>query len=428
LTAEKLSFDSDPKKSTANPTSVGNTYYLPRQTIRVAITYELTSCGSYTDPEKEESWVDKVEINKSATVSTANSIDSNAKFHIPTETLSSGNKTTSLTVTTLDDGTLRSLGATVDDRTSEIVGGAISSAGSIVRLAATGGVFTASANPKPQCSDEFRKFVKSRDNLTQKLLDPYAFQGEGERVGAIEALSRLTALTRHTRNISFTPDPTDNEPHKRVSRRFDTSASSKNRLGKWLNSNGAGLVDRELKTVICIRPGIDDGEKIPAIDAKAKTKNNDNMCGGNTLLKQASPSKTKGTGLVYRDPKNVRVAVCGETCSKIIGQGQVALAQFGPWRYIELTSKAFQDKSVMASWNAAGRLTSLTIGSSSSLEALANSLNTSAASVRETVGEVITTDQEALNAEIALIRSQADLIEQQNRLNTLQSISTDPIE
>ena len=389
------------------PDSVGSTYYLPQQTIRVAVTYELRSCEG------------KADVTKTASITTTNGVDGSAKFHVPANTLSSGNKTTSLTVATFDDGTLRSLGATVDDRTSEIVGGVVGSAGSIARIA-TGVAFNDGTSVN--CSTDLNDIVAKRETLVKNLRDSNMFKGEGERAGAIEALNRLNAATRITRNISFTPNPNASAVD-RVSRVANTSMSTERALTNWLDGTNAKSRDNYIKqllgTTICIRPGQDGGAKVTA----------NPMCGNDQLLIQDDVGNLPSSGLVYRDQKYVEVVVCNLTCgqngSGIVGRQQVALAQFGPWRTIELTSKPFQDKNVMASWTSAGRLTSLTIGSSSSLEALANSLNTSATSIRETAGAIVTTDQEAINAEIALIRSQADLIEQQNRLEGLQNTTTD---
>ena len=414
---------------------VGSVYYLPQQTINVAVTYELQSCVDVDSASN-------VKINRRASVSTSNSPDGNAKFEVPVDSLSAGNKTTSLTLSTFDDGTLRSLGATIDDRTSEAIGGIVGSVGSIISTVSGISPVRASLNQNQNqdqdqvlgCSEDFKKIVKDREILNARLRNADSFKGEGERAGAIDALNRLTALTRYTRTIPFTPDPNEGEDYKRVSGKFDNSEATENRLSEWLNKSDGSkkLIKEELKTAICIQPGLDGGKTI-ADTGKSP-------CGGNKLLDQSQPSElldeddhtigkndkiTANKGLVYRDPKSVAVLVCGGKCDDIIGRGQVSLAQFGPWRYITLESKAFQDKNVMASWNNAGRLTSLTFGASSSLGAVATTLNTSAASIRTTVGELVTTDQEALNAEIALIRAQADLIEQRNRLDTLQNASTD---
>ena len=429
---------------------VGGTYYLPKQAINAAITYELRSCetgGNSPTPN--------VKISKSVAISTSNSPDGNARFYVPAGSLSSGNKTTSLTISTFDDGTLRSLGATIDDRTSESIGGIVNSAGSILGIATGATIATATGGTggSLECNETIKKTIKRRDDLTGDLRDPNKFLGEEERAAAIDVLNRLTAMTRYTRNISFTPDPNGAIQEARVSKTFDQSKSTEARLNSWLNGSPVSgqFVGETLKTVICIRPGIDGGEEIAnsmnrcgkylnptklvnpvkLASAEKPSGQEDNKRDGKAQQSSRNPS-SENLGLIYRDPKSVRVIVCGKTCegaqSEVIGQSQVALAQFGPWRSIQLTSKAFQDKNVMASWNAGGRLTSLTFGSSSSLEALANTLNTSAQSISGTIGSVVTTDQEALNAEIALIRSQADLIEQRNRLTTLQNGTTDPTE
>lgn len=392
---------------------VGSTYYLPKQTINVAITYELKSC---------EQAGAKMNISKSATINTSNSPDGNARFHVPAASLSSGNKTTSITVSTFDNGTLRSLGGTIDDRTSEIIGGIISTTGSVIRSASGLGVeFSTPPVNNTNCSDTLNIIVKDRDELMANLRKADRYTGVDEREGAIEALNRLIAATRVTRTIRYTPEPNPEilGDYHLVSQRFDTSSGTKAVLESWMKDSAKSKPTSSelLMTVICIGPGVDGGNKLT---------NDKNGCGAKTLLSLPILGSPSNDGLTYRDPKYVNVNICGKTCKdETIGRSQVALAQFGPWRSIKLTSKAFQDKNVMASWNNTGRLTSLTIGSSSSLEAIANTLNTSAESIRGTIGEVVTTDQEALNAEIALIRSQADLIEQQNRLNALQNSTTD---
>ena len=419
LTSKKVSLD--------EKVGTGSNYYLPQQTIRIAITYELRSCTS------------KPDITKQAAISTVNGIDSNAYFHVPSEDLASRFKTTSLTVATFDNGILRSLGATVDDRTSEIVGGIVGSAGSIARIA-SGAAFS---DDKIKCSDAIKKTVKARDDLITKLRNAESFTGDGQRAGAIDALNRLNTQLRFVRNIEYLPNPNETVDYLRVSKQFNESPSASNTLNSWLSGsegNVGEMVAKLIATTVCIRPsGVDN----------AVIVNSYHGCGQNSLLNQnstivprvpevpatdttqaipAQPATLKPplTGLIYRQPKPVQVVVCNAVCDEpVIATQTVELAQFGPWRSIELTSKAFQDKNVMASWTSAGRLTSLTVGSASSLEALANTLNSSASSIRDTVGEVITTDQESLNAQIAITRAQADLIEQRNRLDALQTSVSD---
>ena len=184
--------------------------------------------------------------------------------------------------------------------------------------------------------------------------------GQGERAGAIEALNRLNAQTQLTRTISFRPNPYQANAYERTSRSFNTSQSTENMLNSWLDGSGNAKtrVTELINTTICIRPGDDGGTKLKA---------DKNGCLASTLLDQAVPTtiNTPQLGMIYRDPKRVLVVVCNTTCGttakpEIIARQQVALAQFGPWRSIRLTSKAFQDKSVMASWTSAGQMTSLT--------------------------------------------------------------------
>ena len=385
------------KESNFSSIGTGIVYFLPQQSLNVAVTYAVQSCAN-----------GKANISRRAAITASNQADESAQFSILTSELSSRLKTTSLTVGTYDDGTLRSLGAEVNDRSAETLNGVVGAAASIARVV-TGAALSSDA----PCSKMTEKYWAARTQLIEDLQNPTLYTDEDERASAVDVLSRLNASLSFVRNIAYTPNRAEKNVQDRVSREFTKSGSTENMLKRWFGvGNNDDLVTKLLNITICIHPGNDNDEKI-AEEYRG--------CNGNSLLKIDELSSVPSDGLIYREPRRVRIVVCGDSCKDgTIGQATIALAQLGDWRSIELESKAFQNKNAMASWSQSGRLMSLTIGGSSSLEALTGALNSSTNTAREAISEIITTDIEQLNAEVAIVRAEADLLEQRARLLGLQ--------
>jgi len=354
--------------SANNFTGVGSgaTYFLPQQALRIAVTYEVRSCTA-----------GKADIRRSAVITAQNRPDDNARFAVSTSALASRFKTTSLTVGTYDDGTLQSLGATADDRSAEIIGGVVGTGASIARIAIGAGSSAAA------CSVNTSAHVTARDMLINQLRDPTVLKDEDDRAAAVDQLARLNASLQMVRNITYVPNASATDSWDRVSRSFDTSETTKEILERWLDNNDANYasnITNLQKTTVCIRP-ILSGEPTISTDHRD--------CGASKLVNVDVGMASPPSGIVYRDPRRILVVVCQDKCTEtvdddgVIGRAVHSVVQLGTWRTIKLESKAFQDRNAMATWARTGQLTSLTIGASSSIEALASALNTSASTARE---------------------------------------------
>ncbi|MEO1242982.1 MAG: hypothetical protein AAFX54_13830 [Pseudomonadota bacterium] len=392
------------------PSTEGASYYLPKQSLKIEITYELRECPTppaRVPPGSSPPQLDAV-VKKTAIVTATNVLDAEARFVLAHKSLSSGNKSTELTISTYENGTIKSVGAKIDDRTSEIIGSTFETAGKVARLA-LGGVAASLT-----CTDQARKTVSKRNELRRELMDPALYADEHERTAAVDAYNRMQEFLKIKRIFSFSPNPTAAPQANRVSK-LDDNRTGLNKFNKWFaNAANNADVKKLNETALCIRVGVDGGDTLgaqPKICSKA--------------LKVDVGERPKEAGLAYRDPYNALVVICDEKCdangSNIIGAKSVQLAQFGDWRNLSLKSKPFQDRNVAANFSSAGRLISFTAGGSAALEALAGSLSKGVDAAASGVETSRSSDINKLNAELALTKAKADLIEQQQRLDLLEA-------
>jgi len=432
LTSKKLN-SSNLKNAT------GQTYMLPKQRLRFAVEYKLKDC-KVTEADRQNASKNGIDlftrsvadVDVDATMTVDSIPDAEASFFVPVSSLSSGNKTTDITVTTSDMGILQNMNATIDDRSAETIGAIVQTAGNIARLV-TSGVSTGA------CSKEYFDFVETRKELIKKLRTDQSLVGPA-RAAAVDSLSRLQTALRVQRTLTVVPGKTESksssqDPEKMLNL-FTTNfnfSKAQNRAGyndareemvKWFQNDPDNNLDRLLNTEIEFQLGI-GGDNCSNIDSTVPSDFGLDCIGAERdIILIKDDLNDYNNGVIYRDPLWLKVRACLTKCStnntNIIPPTDIQLAQFGAWRKIGLKSKPFQDKNFMATWNANGRLTSLMYGSSASNEALFGALNTSTNSIRETIGTFQTTPLEDLTEELNEIRARADIIEQTNRLEALQ--------
>ena len=411
-----------------------DTYFLPRQRINVTLTYSLLSCGQrYAEGPAigggtEFTWrstPDGLRIRKTAAISIANEADPNAHFAIDAEELSARTKTTELKLTTYDNGTIKSVGATIDDRAAEIISATVETGVKIARTVLTG---TASENN--ECRDRIRQRVADRNKLLADLRDPEQYTDEHERAAAVDALARLNQGLSFERRFSFAPDlqaPQDLATSPDVGPtyfRHHDSALMTIFDTRWLarraTTDGRKL-DGFANTAVCVQAQPGFGEPLPDQPA---------YCKESLHVTASPPSKAAGDKLAFRSPLPVNIRVCAETCGdggSVLKATSTQIAQLGPWEYVTLISKAFQDRSIEVAFSAAGQRTSVTRGASADLEAIASALSSAAGGaqqITEAVTSSIASETQAAEAEAARYKAQADAIEQRMRLEALQAADT----
>lgn len=382
----------------AQPAKPGFTYYLPRQRYAVVATYELKSC-----PDGAAGTAQPLEVSQSVTVTESPIADPAQFYSIPIDTLTSGWKTTSLTVTLYENQTLHTFGATVDDRTGAIVKSTLGSALSVARVLV--GIPTAAAASQLCHPEIYKALDVVRDSRT-KLMDPALDEKTraGWTAAAVAARSALTI----TETYLFDPsdeksDVIENPKGEKVLKWFaNPQLIGTAKRGEVLR------YERTMSTGIRIQTKPSGREELPS-----------------TLEKK---------GVIYREPFPVVIEVCAGPCTdrspEVLATMESHAAQFGRVAAIPLDNRAFEKNNLALSFAQNGRLESVTYGTESRLEKMAASVAESATSIEGFLAKEKAADDAAakeaagaelaaLKAEIELLKAKADKIEAEKRLTGL---------
>lgn len=395
----------------------GIIYALPKQKITVEYAYELTDCHDHLpgNPTGSKAKPGEFTFRRTATVSAATEPDWSHRYLLPYRKMTRGNKAVTLNTTLYNNGTLKSVGATFDDRTAEIIGNVIKSAASVAKLAFGP---TSGYVPSQTCTVKALNALARIRSLTNSLNSDAPILTDKQRASAESALARNKSIVRIKKRYSFTPDANRlNTLHEQLTLAISDYSG-------LVDPNAVNRVqdpkkrDQFLKTTICVEPG--DGVLL---------EKTDNASTGGYCEKVVAPdTRTQSTknatdGVIYRDPISTRIRICKGDCKQSSGKTMLStpayIAQLGPTRRITLKSRAFQDANISAQFDTAGRLTSLTHGSSSALEAASGALAAATAQAQSSYSEFQNRETVEAEAELKLLKAQADAIEQRRRLEKL---------
>ncbi|SCY55194.1 hypothetical protein SAMN05216308_11712 [Nitrosospira sp. Nsp13] len=386
------------------PLEPGFSYYLPRQQFTVTATYELRECPNAAGDAAAASR--PLIISQSTSIAETPVADPAELYSIPIKTMTSLWKTTTLVGTVYDNQTLHTFGATVDDRSGEIIKSTVNTAITVAKMVI--GV-PAATNAPQLCRPEIYKALDTLRAGKTKLLDPTL--DEKTRAGWVAAMVSARTILQIIEVYVF--DPT-------ISNLEQTFTPAPDKLVSWFanaalistaNSNDRDAYDRTLKTVMHIRDKPTD------------------------LV--ALPKALIGQGVIYKEPAPIVLLVCAGLCTgakpKVLATLMTQAAQFGRYAVIPLENGTFQKNNLALTFASNGRLESFTYGNESRLEKIATAISGTATSVESFLAKKKTADEAAataaagaelktLKSETELLKAKADKIEAEARLLNLGGV------
>lgn len=375
---EKLNVGNQPKSP-----AVG--YFLPKQRYTVSATYELRSCPNANGTAAEKSA--PLILKQTATVAEASVTDTSEYYAVPLKTLTSGWKTTSLTISLYENGTLKSIGATADDQTGAVLTGIISTAASIARIAV--GAPTSLALVKPTlCTPDVYAALKTIQTSQAKLIDPNL----DDKVRANLAAAILSAKSVVTISKSYTFDPTRISP------------------------NGSGEPSKEELLTWFATPGLIAAS--PQKDEFSRTLKTGFSVEEYPSTMQPVDPRYDGQGIIFREPTPILVKICTGICNDAkateLASLRTSSAQFGRYVVLPLKNRPFEKNNLSASFTAAGMPDTVAYGTESRLVKMAAALSTTATSVEDVASKARTTKEasaeKASTAEVSALKAQTDLL------------------
>lgn len=401
LTTEKLL----PTPTTESGTIEANRfdYYLPKKEITATVSYRLVRC----DP-------DGAKIARTATVTFVDSADLDQHYAIKYEDLDNMFKTSTFEAKRYPDGTLKSVGATIDDRSAGIAKAVVGTVLSVAKTAVTGLTLMTLGDDAQDASGQAATCTPRAIDLVNSLEaiqdDLRTTRGDAdERAAMVDAAQRITALlTASSARKAVWANANQPEPREpRVAIPGPASFSS--------------LVEGEL-------PG-------NCLTVSRKTGVRDAETTEDTAPSQAKQPVLKG--ILYREPVAAEVVVYGnvkhqeypciletEKQTTLVSE-TVRIPQLGGLRFITLNNGAFDKNNVSLLFAPDGTLESMGYGSESRLERAAGATADSADLIQGFAAERgslrDTQAAKEVQAKLDLVRAQADLIEAEQKLQALQA-------
>jgi hypothetical protein len=383
LTHEQLAAGIQPKQP-------GFSYYLPRVRFTVTVTYVLNSCP----PGAAEGMPAPIDVSQTVSIIESPVVDDTQHFSVPLKTLTSGWKTTTMTATLYDNQTLHTLGASVDDQTAEVVKGVVGTALSIARTVTLATSVPGVAMQRSVCTPLVYAALQAVDDGQKKLLDSTLSAEQRAAWATVVTAARGPLEFSH----SYAIDPTPFRSQQEVRPPSD-------KIRAWFTN----LAVSDLETITT-------GVRVR----------------GFPVTTAPLPDAWKGAGIIYREPAPVIVEAYSVTsgAERILATLNGRAGQFGAYRIIPLTNGAFENNNISLSFAGNGQLESLTYGTRSRFETIANTVSETATSV-ETFLAKRAADEEAarqaaagaefkaIQAETELLKAKADKIEQERRLRNL---------
>ena len=414
----------------------GVLYSLPMLQYEIVTTRQIRDC----DPTLKESGlniVGKVDITAQYVA------DPYATFQLDYTELSKPTSTSDLTIELTEDSRLKSINASADDKSAEILNNSFSILSNIALADAdvTGSDLRTTRVERedlPECKEEikavFSELSKS-NNILGKLTGEVAFLSS-----EVQRLTLILASTESSESVSTEL----NETGKKL--RIAT------RKLELLNNSRKPLVDKITYTEKQLWP-LSSGntyERLNNLEGEAltlempisilrnwwgnydKTHSND---AGKTLLSKVNFSlnlsrmtdtianerpDTSASGVIYRHPVDVQLQVCsGLVCNNnstnTIEKTVYQSPQHGPYASLPFTNRAFKNTSLNAKFSDNG--VPISVSFKSQKAALAEA----SGAVSNIASQLPALRQQLLGAELESLKRETELAEQTAKLNTAQA-------
>lgn len=423
------------------PAPSGLTYYLAQKSFMVKVVQQLEKCDPLTNATGGNPSLD-FRVKQTATVSSDLLKDSSAAYVLDYASLDSWTKVTSVEIATYDNGVLKSVNASADDRTgaviTSVVAGAAKIAVGVGRLVAPAR-FDATPARRRVCGASAIEALDRRDALKKQLEDAKAIDRQIEakkiEVAAVEAANEQARRNFNDAMVSGS-EPAIDAARIALRETGRELQQQKAALAALQGKSGSGKLQRELDELVATRltktrtysitprSGADladvdlglsfeeQAEWITARGACILNKiGNVEECPEKPLARPlqaqiafrqlgtgAAPvsfnQKTEGKGIVYRQPADVIVLVCRESCGKAgvsvgttsssvdagiateaeLYRGVHSVPQLGVLSRLPLSNDVFANNTLKVSFSPESVLTSVAFTSQARAERAAETL------------------------------------------------------
>jgi hypothetical protein len=342
----------------------GIPYYLPKKSFLVTAEYVLQQCSLDKSAPPRLTF----KVSKSVTIAPLVEPDEREKFYIPYSSLRNPFKDSDVTIENYDNLTLKSVGATISDKTGETITAAI---GTGLRVASlVGGVNLAGTERTFTAPHKRQEFCGERAIALLDELDRLKAQAKGAPDNA-DAIAAAKAALTYKQVLLWTPaKPMDAEPTS-----FFSAILYPTKLieaGQWITKGGIAYLESSND------PGtiVDRSGQLLSLLTQVALKTYE-------PVRRDDNSEVIPTGLLFRIPAFGLLRVCEIQCSRdttaevnnVLIASEHAIPQLGTYVVLPLRNRIFENQTLSLTLSADGVVTKIGLKSNATAAAGLTSAN-----------------------------------------------------
>jgi hypothetical protein len=358
----------------------GIPYTLPEKSFFISVEYQVTKCDVSSEG-------DILLFDVSKTVTATPTVRAGERFYIPYASLRNSFKDTDVTIESFDNSTLKSVSATIEDKSGPAITAAV---GTVLRVAAlTSSVpLAVSAVPLTKGRDKYcnSEIIAALDTVAAGKDAPAAPATEAQEKPALAAKAKKAATAAKPVNTSTTAVTADmvkraNDvlrskvvvqwtPDKRSmapgAKRTGVRVYPTDLLARWLTKEGAAKLNAPPKLFT---------EAILELDAPMVA---------DTALGATAP------GLILRQPAHGVLRVCDGLCrdnsidaSDVISATDHVVPQLGDYLIVPLKNRMFEKQTLAVTMSEDGALQKIGLHTLPSAAAALENLNTNLDAIKK---------------------------------------------
>jgi hypothetical protein len=403
------------------PTGVieGIPYALPQKSFLITTEYSLADCTVKLTAEKK--WTVVLETSQTIGVVPVTEVDQKHRFYIPYSTLRNAFKDTDITIESYDNQTLKSVSATVNDKTGETITAAIGTALRIATIATGVTSFDAATLQKEEdlrklyCGDEAIRALNEIKKLKGSGAAPAKAAGKADAKDAPKPADADAAAARiaqikaqyltHKEVLRWTPAkpqyPQGTTPNsKTVSVEIYPKAFLDKE--KWIKKAGIATQDldngRIKRMITYVFLDLDE------------------------IIEPDPPLGDSPAGFVLRNAPTGLLRVCDAPCpaafggdvGNVLSAAEHVVPQLGRYVVMPLKNRAFENQTLVINLSADGAITKLGLKSNATAPAALTSLNADLEAINKAKAAHDKAKADAMTAAAAKDKDHANSVKDQN--------------
>ncbi|MCA8283980.1 hypothetical protein LGN21_30805 [Burkholderia cepacia] len=365
----------------------GIPYSLPQKIYIVSAKYTITQCELLKNGSLH------IQVNKQITITSETQPDPSERYYIPYSSLRNFFKDTDLTVENFDNSTLKSINATIADKTGPTITALVGTALRVASLA--GGVTLTNAGAPPTTQDMCKADVLKALNAQAKS----QAQGSGKTKGAAKPATASATDTASATQAASAPDSnspttfstvfvwrpqlsdTPDPKHPEISGHF----YPRRILDRWLTPRGYKALNN--------RDQNEDTIEIPAgqDDVIVKSLRTELRIDPVVVQKKVNIDSASTQGIILREPAYGLLQACDEACPNPMPGGsessgysthgvfhvsEETVPQLGSYVILPLRNRMFETQTATIALSSDGAINKLGLKSNATLPDAASTANT----------------------------------------------------